>query len=518
MDNISLIDWIICASYIALIVGVGLFVSRKQETNDDYFFAGRTMHWLPVGLSLFASTLSSNSFVGMPAEGAFGNYHQLMAILFIPFVIVPIICIWFVPFYRSFGFISLYEYLERRFSRPVRLVASAIFILYLAGWIGTMLLAVTRILTVVLETNAAAQVMTIIVIVGLLSTLYTAIGGVKAVIWTDAIQAFVLFGGMIVLLLLLIGKIDGGWTAFFQTGAEAGKFEMFRTDGLLRERNVYSACAFGFFVYLGAHVASYGTYQRFVSVPTVGDVRRSMYIKGGFTLFSCTLYFLVGTALFVFYQQSQVEVFNELSSGKAKDQLMPHFVVNHAGITGLTGMILAGLFAASMSSMDTGINSMTASIVTDWFNGRELGLRFNCILTFVLGMFATGVACMLSMIDTPVFDLLLSLVGATLGLLTAVFLLGMLVPRANTAGAIAAVVTGLAAFAIIRLWIPSLEGEELQRVGVFAGLKSNSWWDAMFTTIPALTTGILMSYVRPAPPKEKTHGLLLFRREDWLHP
>ncbi|MCB1064350.1 MAG: hypothetical protein KDN20_15710, partial [Verrucomicrobiae bacterium] len=147
MDHIAPIDWIICVSYVAAIVGVGLFVSRKQQTNDDYFFAGRKMHWLPVGLSLFAASLSSNSFVGMPAEGAFGNYHQLLAILFVPFVIVPIMCLWFVPFYRSFGFISLYEYLERRFSRPIRLVASAIFVVYLAGWIGTMLLAVTRILS-----------------------------------------------------------------------------------------------------------------------------------------------------------------------------------------------------------------------------------------------------------------------------------------------------------------------------------------------------------------------------------
>ncbi len=197
---------------------------------------------------------------------------------------------------------------------------------------------------------------------------------------------------------------------------------------------------------------------------------------------------------------------------------MPHFVVHHAGLVGMTGAILAGLFAASMSSMDTGINSMTASIVTDWFKGRELGLRFNRILTFGLGIFATGVACMLSIIDIPVFDLLLSLIGATLGLLTAVFLLGMLVLRANTAGAIAAVVVGLSVFAVVRLWTPSLDGEDLQRFGVFAGLKSNSWWDAMFTTIPAFTAGVLVSYLRPAPPEEKTRGLLLFRKRDRLNP
>lgn len=517
MDNLSSIDWIVCIAYITLIVLLGLKVARNQKTNDDYFFAGRNMHWLPVGLSLFAASISSNSFVGMPAEGAFGNYHQLLAILFIPFVIVPIMCIWFVPFYRSFGFISLYEYLERRFSRPVRLVASAIFILYLACWVGTMLLAVTRILTVILEADSTGQVMGMIVVVGLLSTLYTAVGGAKAVIWTDAIQAFVLFGGMIVLLVLLIGKIDGGVGAFYEVGTQAGKFEMFRTDGFLAERNVFSACAFGFFVYLGAHVASYGTYQRFVSVPSIKDVKRSMYIKGGFTFISCSLYFLVGTALFVFYQQYHVEVFETLSIGKAKDQLMPHFIIHYSGVVGLPGMILAGLFAASMSSMDSAINSMTASVVTDWYKGRELGLRFNRILTLVLGLFATGIACMLSMVDIPIFDLLLSVVGATLGLLAAVFLLGMLIPRANTPGAIAAVISGLLVFVTIRLWIPSLNAEALENIGVFAGLKKNAWWDAMFTTLPAFTAGAIVSYLTAPPPKDKVTGLLIFKRKDWLH-
>ena len=129
MQNISGLDATICLGYLALVVGLGLYFSNKQKDNDDFFLGGRKMHWLPVGLSLFAGTFSSNSFVGLPAEGAFGNYHQLLAIYFIPFVVIPITCIWFIPFYKHLGYTSLYEYLERRFNRPVRLMASLIFIL-----------------------------------------------------------------------------------------------------------------------------------------------------------------------------------------------------------------------------------------------------------------------------------------------------------------------------------------------------------------------------------------------------
>ena len=509
MQNISTLDWSLCIGYMAVIVGLGFYFSRHQETNDEFFFGGRKMHWLPVGLSLFAATISSNSFVGLPAEGAFGNYHQLLAILFIPFVVVPITCIWFIPFYKGLGFVSLYEYLERRFTRPIRLVASLIFVAYLAGWMGTMLLAVTRILNVVLETTSTSHTLTIIVVVGLLSTLYTAVGGVKAVIWTDTIQAFVLFIGMIALLLLLIGQIDGGWAAYIEAGTRGGKFEMFRTDGGMAQRNVFSAASYGLFVYLGAQIASYGAYQRYITVDTVRDARQALMIKGVFTLFSCTLYFLVGTALYVFYQQSDVATFERLSQGASKDQLMPHFVIHYAGGYGMTGMILAGLFAAAMSSMDTGINSMTATLVTDWLNGREVGVATNRTLTVCFGAFVTGIACTLSLIDSPVFDVLLSIAGATLGLLMAVLLLGLLVPRANTLGAVCAVAVGLAMFVVVRLWLPNLDPESLDKLGVLAGVKSNTWWDGLLTTVPAFVVGVLASYLAPKPPAEKLRGLVM---------
>jgi len=509
VQHISFLDGAICLGYLALVVGLGLYFSNKQKDNDDFFLGGRNMHWLPVGLSLFATTFSSNSFVGLPAEGAFGNYHQLLAIFLIPFVVIPITCIWFIPFYKGLGFRSLYEYLEHRFARSVRLIASIIFMLYAAGWMGTMLLAVSRILNVVLDTHSAGQTIVMITIVGLLATLYTAMGGVKAVIWTDTIQAFALCGGMLFLFFLLLAKIDGGWTAFVAAGSEGGKFEMFRTDGGLAERNVFSACAYGFFVYMGGQLASYVAFQRYVTVDSVNDARRALVIKGVFTLFSCTLFFLVGSALFVYYQQFHVDIFEQLSDGSAKDQLLPHFVVNFAGGYGMIGLILAGLFAAAMSSLDSGINSMTASLVTDWLNGREVGTFTNRCLTFSFGAGVTLIACLLSLIDSPVFDILLSIAGATLGLLLAVLMMGLLLPRANTIGVIAGLAAGVVVFGLIRIVIPRLGPEALENLGVLAGLDSNTWWDGMFTTIPAVVVGVLVSVLTAPPREDQLKGLLL---------
>ncbi len=514
MDSISPIDWAICGCYLALVIGLGLFFSNKQKNNDDFFFGGRNMHWLPVGLSLFATTFSSNSFVGLPAEGAFGDYHQLLAIFFIPFVVIPITCIWFIPFYKGLearGFISLYQYLELRFSRPIRLMASLIFMIYSAGWMGTMLLAVSRILDVVLDTNSMVQTLAVIAVVGLLATIYTAMGGVKAVIWTDTIQAFALFGGMIFLLALLVWKIDGGVSTLLATGSADGKFDMFRLDGGLGRHNLFSACAYGFFVYMGGQLASYGAYQRYVTVDTVGEARRALVVKGIFTLLSCTLFFLVGTALYVYYHQSQLglEIYNSLAEGRGRDRLLPHFVINYAGGYGMTGLILAGLFAAAMSSLDSGINSMTATLVTDWYNGRELGTTTNRLLTGLFGLGVTGIACLLAQIDQGVFNILLSIAGATLGLLLAVLMLGMLVPRVNTTGVVAGLATGLFVFAVIRLGLANLDDAALRSLGPLAGLKTNTWWDGLLTTVPAVVVGVTASFLAPPPRREQLAGLLL---------
>lgn len=516
MEHISLLDWAICLAYLGLVIGLGLYFSNKQKDNEEFFFGGGKMHWLPVGLSLFATTFSSNSFVGLPAEGAFGDYHQFLAILFIPFVIVPITCIWFIPFYKGLGFNSLYEYLERRFARPVRLAASMIFMIYSAGWMGTMLLAVSRILNVVLENESTSQTIGVITIVGLLATLYTAVGGVKAVIWTDTIQAFALCGGMVFLLFMLLDGIDGGWSGFVTAGSDANKFEMFRTDGGMAQRNVYSACVYGFFVYLGSQVASYGAFQRYITVDSVNDARRALVVKGVFTVVSCSLFFLVGTALFVYYQQSHADVFQQLSDGKSKDQLLPHFVIHYSSGYGITGLILAGLFAAAMSSLDSGINSMTATTVTDWLDGREVGTFKNRCLTIVFGVGVTAIACLLSMINSPVFDILLSIAGATLGLLLAVMLLGLLVPRANTFGVTCGMLAGLFVFALIRMVLPQLDAATLERLGPFAGLKDNTWWDGLFATVPAVLVGLLASLATATPREDQLRGLLLRPRSS--HP
>ena len=178
----------------------------------------------------------------------------------------------------------------------------------------------------------------------------------------------------------------------------------------------------------------------------------------------------------------------------------------------MTGVCRAGLFEAAMSRLDSGINSMTASLVTDWLNGREVGMFANRCLTLAFGAGVTAIACLLSLIDWPVFDILLSIAGATLGLLLAVMLMGMLLPRTNTIGVVVGMLAGLLMFTLIRFVLPQLHPAALEQLGPLAGLKDSTWGDGLFSTVPAVVVGVVVSLFTPPPADDQLRGLLLLKR------
>jgi SSS family solute:Na+ symporter len=478
------LDWTICAIYLIAVVGLGLWFSRKQDDNDDYFVGGRKMHWFPIGLSIFAGTFSSLSFVGLPRDGAYEDYHLLLGILFIPLVVMPIVGWWFVPLFHRLKVTSCYEYLELRFHRGIRLCASILFMFYTTLWMGNMLLAVGKILQVVLSLNDT-QMKIAIATVGLLATIYTTLGGVKAVVWTDALQAFGLGGGMLLVLILALGKIDGGLAETIRVGAANDKFQMFRMD-ITSEANVFGACAFGFFVYLAGHAVNFTAVQRYVSMPSVREARRSLLVNGIMVTLTCSLFFFVGSTLFVYYDQmanpDTPTPFQVLHDREQGDQLLPYFVMNELPQIGLTGMLVAGLFAAAMSSMDSGINSLTASIVCDWRRGDQQSVSQSRKWCVLFGLLAITSSIVISLVTkAPVFKILMTIAGTFLGLLLGIFLLGMLVARANWQGAMMGLVGG------IFIW------------GVCKYLGMTYWWDGACTTISTFAIGTLFSLSFPPP-------------------
>ncbi len=487
-----ILDLSICAAYLLVVFAVGVWFAREQHDNEDYFVGGRTMHWLPIGLSIFAGTFSALSFVGLPREAAYDDYQFFIAILFIPLIVTPIVCWLFIPLYFQLRVTSCYEYLELRFHRSVRLLASGLFMFYTIGWMGNMLVAVGKILQEVMRLTDS-QLAWMLVAVGMFATFYTTIGGVKAVVWTDTLQAFALGIGMLIVLGTAVNQIDGGWAAVWSIGTEHGKTRLVHLDwsyeGLVQKTNLASICATGFFVYLAGHAVHFTAVQRYVSMPSIAAARKSLVVNGIMVTAVCLIFFLVGSALFAYYQQTGDPAYAELAAAGKEDQLLPRFIVSVVPQYGLAGLLLAGLFAAAMSSIDSGINSLTASVVCDWLSGRHPGLWVSRLLCAGFGVAAILTALVLREVGGNVFRVLMVIAGTFLGMLLGVFLLGIFSRRANTGGAIVGFAGGLVSVA----------------AAMWAGV--GELWYGAIACLPTILIGSFASYLFAPPDEAQTAEL-----------
>jgi len=502
MTDLSFIDWCVCAAYLAVVFGLACRSARGQQDNEDFFLGGRNMSWFVVGVSMFATSFSSISFLGLPQRGAYQDFSFYLTILFIPFVITPILWWIFVPMFVRLKVSSGYEYLGRRFGLPAQRIGSGLYCVYAIGWMGTMLYAMALTLQTVMGLNEV-QYFWALVGIGAFATLYTVMGGLKAVIWTDVLQTVVMGTAIVAVLFLAIGRINGGWSGFWATATEHNKFQMFHLNAnLLAPENftgrntVFTAAAFGLFMYLPGYAVSQNMIQRYVCAGTLaggrGVVVLSAVINAGLGL----LFILVGTALFAFYSQPGGVGLPAAGVEIAKqDQILPYFVATQIPGVGLVGLILAGFFAAAMSTIDSGINGVTSVIVYDWLSGKELPLRISRFLTTVLGITVIGAALLVSLFGKDVFDNIVAIAGTSLGMLLAIFLLGMLIPRVNLPGVLTGSAAGLFCFALVL---------------IFTDIPQ--WWFGAFTIVPTFIVGAMASLFFPRPPESALEDTLLRRR------
>jgi len=489
MTQLGTLDWIVCAAYLLATIWLAIKSASGTRDNEDYFIGGRSMNWISVGVSMFATSFSSISFLGLPQQGAYLDFSFYLTILCIPLVITPVLWWVFVPLYAKLRVSSGYEYLGLRFGQPARRLGSVLYCIYAVGWMGAMLYAVALTLQVVLGLNDV-QYYWLLIGVGAFATLYTVVGGLKAVIWTDVLQAVVMGGAVVVVLFLAVGRIEGGWGAFLALAADHEKFRMFHLDSNLlapanfTERNsVFTAVAFGVFMYLPGYAVSQNMIQRYVCAGSLSAGRGIVVLSAGINTVLGFLFLLVGAALFGFYVQpgglglptAGVEI-------PTQDQILPYFAATQLAGIGLVGLIVAGLFAAAMSSIDSGINGVTSVIVYDWLQGEGLSVRVSRMLTAALGVLVIGAAILAPVIGRTVIDIINMVAGTTLGMLLAIFLVGLFSPRANLPGMLCGV--GAGTISLLLVWL----GTDVPR-----------WWYGAFTMVPVIVVTLIASRFFPAP-------------------
>jgi SSS family solute:Na+ symporter len=452
---------------------------RGQRDNEDYFLGARRMNWFAVGVSMFATSFSSISFLGLPQRGAYQDFSFYLTILLIPLLITPLLWFFFVPLYVRLRVSSGYAYLRMRFNPSVQRVGSLLYCGYALGWMGAMLYAIALTLKSVMNLNETQYLWTLIGL-GVFATAYTAVGGLRAVIWTDVLQAITLGAAVVVVLLLAVSGIAGGWAGLWEIGAEHHRWTIFHVspdplavENFTAKNSVYTAIAFSLFMYLPGYAVAQNMIQRYVCTGGVRQARGVVLLSGLINAGLGFLFLLVGVALFAYYEQAGGAGMPRLES---EDQILPHFVSTQAAGVGLVGLMLAGLFAAAMSTVDSGINGVASVVVYDWLDGRNLSLRASRWLTVALGVLVVLAALAAPLLGKNVIDIINTIAGTLLGGLMAVFLLGMFAPRANGPGVLIGLLSGGVSLLV-----------------VITATKIPTWWYGAFTIFPTLCVGALAS-------------------------
>jgi SSS family transporter len=453
-------DWVVVAVYMGGLVWMGWWFSKREKSTDDFFLAGKRIPWWAAGLSIYATQLSAITYLSMPAKSFSGNwliYWSLLPIL----MIAPFVIKLYLPFYRRLNVTSAYEYLEKRFGVSVRLYGALAFVAFQLARMAIVVLLPAQALTVI----TGLPIEWAIIIMGVVSIAYTVLGGIEAVVWTDAIQAIVLLVGLFISLGIVLME-TGGPAVLINEAMSAQKFEMMTNTASLAELAWWTILIGSFFGVLGPYSTDQAVVQRYLTTKSEKAAAKGIWLNGLLSIPGAALFFLMGTALYVFFKMNP----QDLSVGMNNDKVFSVFLASQLPV-GLSGMVIAGVFAASMSSLDSSLHSVSTVAITDFYGrfGKNVTdaskLRLAKLMVVVVGIAAIGVSWWMSQQTTP--SLLLAF-QKWLGLLTSglvgVFLMGIFFSRVGARGALAGALVSSAALwwvaesGLVNLYLYSIVG------------------------------------------------------------
>ncbi len=444
------INYAVLAAYLLAMVAMGAYFSRRETTTDDYFLAGRRIPWWAAGLSIFGGGLSALTYMAIPAM-AFGGDWVYVLTYIVPVALIPFVVAFYIPFYRRLKVTTAYEYLERRFNLPTRLLASAYFIVFQFGRMAIMLFLPA----VALSTVTGIGVYHCIVIMGVLATAYTLMGGIEAVIWTDVLQVVVLTGGAGLILWALIGGVDGGLGGILSAAAAADGDKLRVFDwGWVPVREVVWVMVLGsLFSAAMPNTADQSVVQRYLATRDERGAARAAWASALLGIPTGLVFFFLGTALFVFYRVQQAAPLPATVKGNA---ILPFFVMTELP-AGLSGLVIAGIFAAAMSTIDNGMNAIASAFTTDFYRRtfprrtEHHYLNVARVVTLAAGVIAAVAAAFIhrmSVGDTfKLFYKLLNLFGGTLA---GLFVLGIFTRKAKGWGALIGAVASIAVVWLVK--------------------------------------------------------------------
>ena len=431
--HLSSLDILVIALYFLVLAWMGFFFSKRQKNTNDYFKGGGRVPWWAAGLSIFGTALSAITFMAIPAKTFATDWSYFMLNMSI-FLVAPLIVYLFIPFYRKLDVTTAYEFLEKRFNLVVRLIGSLSFILFQVGRMGVVLFLPS----IALNVATGIDIFICIALMGIVSLVYTMMGGIEAVIWTDVIQVIVLLGGAILSLFFIIFSLEEGLSSIIETARESHKFNLIDLECSLRQPTVWVMLLGGIF----ANITTYGTdqtmVQRYMTTKTKKEACKSVWTNAILVVPATIIFFFVGTALFVFYKHYPAELNPTIVNN---DAIFPWYIASQLP-AGISGLLIAAIFAAAMSSLSSSMNSAATAYATDihfrfgWSRNVDQ-LILARIATLVIGITGIMFAFLMATWDIKsLWDVFQKVLGLVIGGLGGVFILGVFSKRVNSTSAL----------------------------------------------------------------------------------
>ncbi len=504
MSNLRLPDLIIVVLYMASMVYIGIRFARRQTSTETYFVAQRSIPSWAMGISLFATIITSVTYVAYPGSAYAGDWSNLVPGFLIVLVLMLVGAV-IVPFYREAVGMSAYEFFGKRFGKPARLYSALAFALAHFSKMGFIFYT----LALVVSSMTGWPLDQVILWVGAITIFYSLIGGLEAVIWTEVVQGILKSTGALICLGYLFLYTPGGPSAAFRVAWDNDKFSLGSTAFDFTKPTIVVLICYGFFWYLQKYVADQTVVQRYLVAKSHREALRGIRLGALLCIPVWALFMLVGTMLWSFYKLTGEPLPAHITKA---DQVFPHFLTTHIP-AGMAGLFIAALMAAAMSGLASDLNCLAVVCVEDFYGFFRKGssdrrrLNIAKIIVGITGMSAVATGLLLAHTRGTALTMWFTVSSIASGGLAGMFLLAFLVKRANRQG----LYIGILACILFTAWATLTSGA--QPVLDLAPFKwgLHDFMIGVIGHLVLLTVGYLASWF--FPPEREVTGMTVW---EWM--
>ena len=439
--HFGLANWTVLALYLLAMLGMGIYFMRRENGAEDFFKGGGRVPWWAAGISIYATMLSAITYMAIPAKAYATDWTYYPMLWLIPVVGFPVIW-YYLPYFRRSKAASAYAILEERFNAATRLMASTLFCIFMVARMALVLYLPSLALTAV----TGIDIYLCILLMGLVTIIYCTMGGVEAVIWGDVVQGCILVGGAIFAAVYLWSNTDGGFSGAWQMAVDNDKMRLFIWSWDYRRVTFWVAILGGGIANnLISYTSDQTVIQRYMTTKDEKSAGRSILVNGFMSVFISVAFYFIGTGLYTFYKTHPQSLDITMQQG---DTIFPYFMMSQMP-AGIAGLLIAAIFAATMSTISSNINSVSTAFSVDFIQRfrpsiKDAALlrvaRWTCIVSGLIGL---GIALLMATWDiTSLLDYFNTILGLLTSGLGGLFVMAVFIPRIKGWSALTGFIVG----------------------------------------------------------------------------